>query len=169
MNGDLERPQHHYYRLALVAARRRDLSAAALYARYALALNADHEGAAKLLALCLDDLGEAGGGYALSGYAVGEYASGNAADGLAKVRELAGQKKWRAAEKAAQALPRRSVRILNIRGCLLAAAKRYAQAAECFAEALAMDRGNTLAAKGFAETAPRRNFPSRSIVGRGMT
>jgi tetratricopeptide (TPR) repeat protein len=71
---------------------------------------------------------------------------------------LAGQKKWRAAEKAAQAVPRRSVRVLNIRGCLLAAAKRYAQAADCFAKALTMDRCNALAAEGFAETAARRKW-----------
>jgi tetratricopeptide (TPR) repeat protein len=135
-----------YYRLALLAAQRRALSGAALYARYALAFNADHEGAAKLLELCLDELGEAVRGETLE-------------DGLGPLRVLAGQKKWRAAEKAARVLPRQSVRILNIRGCLLAAAKRYAASSECFAKALRMDRGNALALEGFAETSSRRNFP----------
>jgi tetratricopeptide (TPR) repeat protein len=132
--------QQRYYRIALAAAQRRDLSRAALYARYVLALNADHEGAAKLLEICRDELGE------------------SVEDGLDKIRALAGQKKWRAAEKAARALPRQSVRILNIRGCLHAAAKHYRRAADCFARALIMDRSNTLAAEGFAEAASRRIF-----------
>jgi tetratricopeptide (TPR) repeat protein len=133
-----------YYRMALIAAQRRDLSGAVLYARYALALNPEHEGAAKLLELCLDEWGEAAAG-------------NHTEDGLETVRTLAGQKKWRAAEKAAQALPRQSVRILNIRGCLLATAKRYAGAAVCFAKALTMDRSNARAAQGFVETSSRRN------------
>jgi tetratricopeptide (TPR) repeat protein len=141
------RPEGTYYRLALLAARRRDISGAALYARYALAFNPEQAGAAKLLELCRDELGELPGG---------ENAAG---DGLARVRELAAQKKWRAAEKAAGALPRQSVRILNIRGCLLARARRFARAADCFAQALAMDRFNVLAARGFAETSSRRSFP----------
>jgi tetratricopeptide (TPR) repeat protein len=136
MNGE------RYYRMALAAAVRRDLAGAVLYARYALALNVEHPGAAKLLELCLDELGEVAGGY----------------DDLDRVRVLAGQKKWCAAEKAARAIPRQSVHILNIRGCLLAAAKRYARAADCFARALTMDRSNALAAEGFAETSSRRNF-----------
>jgi tetratricopeptide (TPR) repeat protein len=146
MNGELAtRYYRRYYRLALAAALRRDLSGAALYARYALALNPDHEGAVKLLELCLDELGENAAGETVE-------------DGLDHVRKLAEQKKWRAAEKAAQAVPRQSVRILNIRGCLLAAAKRYAQAAECFAKALVMDHSNALAAEGFAETSARRKW-----------
>jgi tetratricopeptide (TPR) repeat protein len=127
-----------YYRLALAAAQRRDLSGASLYARYALALNPEHEGAAILLSLCLDELGEA---------------VCDTPDALEKVRVLAGQKKWREAEKAAKSIPRQSVRILNIRACLLAAAKRYVGAASCFAKALAMDRGNALASEGLAEVA----------------
>jgi tetratricopeptide (TPR) repeat protein len=146
MSGEFEtRYYRRHYRLALAAAQRRDLNNAALYARYALALNPNHEGAAKLLELCLDELGESAAGETVG-------------DGLGRVRELAEQKKWRAAEKAAQAVPRRSVRILNIRGCLLAAAKRYAQAADCFAKALMMDRCNALAAEGLAETAAQRKW-----------
>jgi tetratricopeptide (TPR) repeat protein len=134
--------------LALLAAARRDLGNAALYARYTLALDAEHAGAAKLLELCLDELGETA-------------RVDRIPDGLETVRTLAAQKKWCAAEKAARALPRQSVRVLNIRACLLAAEKRYARAADCFAKALAMDRGNALAAEGFAETALRRNFLHR--------
>jgi tetratricopeptide (TPR) repeat protein len=146
MTGETEmRYCRRYYRLALLAALRRDLSGAALYARYALAFDAEHAGAAKLLELCLDELGEAACG-------------SNAPDELETVRALAGQKKWSAAEKAARALPRQSVRVLNIRACLLAAGKRYARAADCFAKVLTMDHGNALAAEGFTETAARRNF-----------
>ncbi|MDR1175121.1 MAG: hypothetical protein LBK83_06605 [Treponema sp.] len=151
MTGETEMwYRRRYYRLALLAALRRDLSVAALYASYALAFNAEHAGAAKLLELCLDELGEAACG-------------NNAPDGLEMVRVLAGQKKWSAAEKAAQALPRQSVRVLNIRACLFAAEKRYAQAADCFAKALTMDHGNVLAAEGFAGTALRRNFPQNFL------
>jgi hypothetical protein len=132
-----------YYRLALAAAQRHDLSGAVRYARYTLALNAEHEGAAKLLELCLDELGEA--------------ACSVTSDGLEKVRALAGQKKWREAEKAARLLPQ-NVRILNIRACLLAVSKRYSDAALCFATVLSMDRCNTGAAEGFAETAARRKW-----------
>jgi tetratricopeptide (TPR) repeat protein len=126
-----------YYRLALAAARRRDLRGAVLDARCALALNPEHEGAAKLLSLCLDELGD----------------DDDTPDGLEKVRALVEQKKWRNAEKAAKSIPRQSVRILNIRACLLAAAKRYASSSACFAKVLTMDRCNALASEGLAETA----------------
>jgi tetratricopeptide (TPR) repeat protein len=143
VNGDTE---SLYYRLGLMAARRRDLKGAALYARYALALNVEHGGAAKLLEICLEELGEsASGGNAPNG-------SETPAGPLAAIRALVEKKKWRAAEKIAELLPIQSVRILNIRGCLLAAAKSYARAAACFAKALTMDRFNSLAAEGFAET-----------------
>ncbi|MDR2608841.1 MAG: hypothetical protein LBC57_10670 [Treponema sp.] len=147
MSGETETLyRRRYYRLALLAALRHDLGSAVLYASYVLELNAEHAGAAKLLELCLDELGET--------------ASGNRApDGLERVRVLAGQKKWRAAEKAAQDLPRQSVRILNIRACLFSLEKRYAEAAECFAKVLTMDHGNALAAEGFVETSLRRKFP----------
>jgi tetratricopeptide (TPR) repeat protein len=138
-------PEKRYYRLALSAAVRRDLSGAAIYARYACLLDPENEDAAKLLELCLYELGEV------------------ADDGFDQVRALASQKKWRKAEQAARAIPRQSVRVLNIRGCLLAAAKRYAQAADCFAAVLNKDRFNRLAADGFvtanfAQTAARRKW-----------
>jgi tetratricopeptide (TPR) repeat protein len=141
-----------------LAARRRDISGAALYARLALALNPEQAGAARLLELCRDELGECAFSDAASDAscdAVGESAAG---DELAKVRALTAQKKWLAAEKPAGVLPRQSVRILNIRGCLLARAQRFARAADCFAKALAMDRFNALAARGFAETQARRKW-----------
>jgi tetratricopeptide (TPR) repeat protein len=149
MTGETEtRYDRRYYRLGLWAAARRDLSGAVRYARYALAVNPAHGGAAKLLGLCRGALGEG---------EPGEAAGGNTAgDGLTEVRALAAQKKWRAAEKAARALPCQSVRVLNLRGCLHAAGKRYAQAAACFAEALTLDHGNALAAAGFAATVARR-------------
>jgi tetratricopeptide (TPR) repeat protein len=130
-------PDKRYYRLALSAAVRRDLSGAVIYARYACLLAPENEDAAKLLELCL--------------YELGENSSGEVADdGFDQVRALAAQKKWRKAEQAARAIPHQSVRVLNIRGCLLAAAKRYAQAAGCFAAAMNKDRFNRLASAGFA-------------------
>ncbi|MDR1446579.1 MAG: hypothetical protein LBI90_06785 [Treponema sp.] len=151
MTGETEMLYYRrYYRLALLAALRRDLGSAVLYASYALELNAEHAGAAKLLELCLDELGET-------------VCGNRAPDELERVRVLAGQKNWRAAEKAARVLPRQSVHILNIRACLFALEKRYAQAAECFAKALAMDHGNALAAEGIAETSLRRSFPQNFL------
>jgi tetratricopeptide (TPR) repeat protein len=108
-------------------------------------LDPENGDAAKLLELCLYELGENGGGE-------------TADDGFDRVRALVAQKKWRKAEQAVRAISRQSARVLNIRGCLLAAAKRYAQAADCFAAALSKDRCNRLAAAGFAETAARRRW-----------
>ncbi|MDR3191569.1 MAG: hypothetical protein LBT87_00720 [Treponema sp.] len=68
---------------------------------------------------------------------------------------LAGQKKWQAAAKAAKDVPHQSVRLLNIQGCLWALAKRYEQAADCFAKVLEKDRGNTLAPEALAEIGRR--------------
>jgi tetratricopeptide (TPR) repeat protein len=49
-----------YYRLALAEAARRNLSGAVLYARYAAALDPEHQNAVQLLRLCLYELGESG-------------------------------------------------------------------------------------------------------------
>jgi tetratricopeptide (TPR) repeat protein len=133
-----------YYRLALSAAAQRNLSSAQLYARYACLFDGDHEDAAKLLDLCLYELGESAGGEAEG-----------LDDGLGSVRALAEKKQWRAAAKAAGAVPRQSVRVLNIQGCLWAAADCYAKAAGCFAKALAKDRDNQLAAAALADLAQR--------------
>jgi tetratricopeptide (TPR) repeat protein len=135
---DLEK---RYYRLALSAAVRRDLSGAAIYARYVCLVDPENGDAAKLLELCLYELGV-----------------GGADDGFDQVRAVVAQKKWRKAEQAAQAISHQSVRVLNIRGCLLASAQRYAQAADCFATALSKDRFNRLAAAGFTETAAQRRW-----------
>jgi hypothetical protein len=108
-------------------------------------LDPENGDAAKLLELCLYELGENGGGE-------------TADDSFDRVRALVAQKKWCKAEQAAQAIPRQSVRVLNIRGCLLAAAKRYVQAADCFATALSKDHFNRLAATGLVETAAKRRW-----------
>jgi tetratricopeptide (TPR) repeat protein len=129
-----------YYRLALSAAAQRNLSSAVLYARYACLFDGGRRNAAKLLELCLYELGEAAGGED---------------DGLEAVRALAKKKDWRAAARAARTIPHQSVRILNIQGCLWAAARDHTQAADCFARALAKDRDNRLAAAGLAELARR--------------
>ncbi|MDR1047324.1 MAG: hypothetical protein LBL64_06075 [Treponema sp.] len=149
-----------YYRLALSAAVRRDLTAAVLYARYALLFAPENPGAVTLLRLCCNELGEAeeaGPAYI--------FQSPNLAEGLEKVSRLAAEKKWRDAARAAGALPRQSVRILNISGCLWALAKDYAKAADFFAQALNRDRGSRLAAKGLAESTLKRK-PFWNILGR---
>jgi tetratricopeptide (TPR) repeat protein len=131
-----------YYRLALSAAAQRNLSSAVLYARYACLFDGEHRDAAKLLDLCLYELGEQVDGESVD-------------DGLEAVRVLAEKKKWRAAAKAARIIPRQSVRLLNIQGCLWAAAKDHAKAAGYFAKALAKDRDNRLAVAALAELARR--------------
>jgi tetratricopeptide (TPR) repeat protein len=144
-----------YYRLALSAAGRRDLTNAVVYARYACLLDPQHSDAAALLGLCLYELGESEAPRSADAPVIGE-AQDITADALERVRSLMEQKKWRAAARAARAIPHQSVRILNIQGCIFAGAKRYALASDCFAKALAKDRGNRLAAEALAELAPRR-------------
>jgi tetratricopeptide (TPR) repeat protein len=138
--------EKRYYRLALSAAVRRDLGGAAIYAQYACLLSPENGDAAKLLELCCYELGENGED-----------------DGLDQVRALVTQKKWRKAEQAARTIPHQSVRVLNIRSCLLALARQYTQAVDCFAAALGKDRFNRLAtdglvAAGLAATAVQRKW-----------
>ena len=129
-----------YYRLGLAAARQRDLRAALACAEFARALDPDHEGAARLGEICRIELGEAG------------------EPDLEGIALLAGRKKWKAAALAARGLSCQSVRLLNIQGCLWALAKRYGSAADCFAQALERDRGNTLAAEALVRLGRRRKF-----------
>jgi tetratricopeptide (TPR) repeat protein len=127
-----------YYRLALAAAQRRDLSAALRYAVFACGLDPGHGDAARLAEICRDELGE------------------GREPVLERIGPLVERKKWAAAARAAGSVPDRSVRLLNIQGCLWALAKRYAPAMDCFAKALAKDRGNIFAADALAETGRRR-------------
>jgi len=130
-----------YYRLALSKAARRELSDAIRFARYACEFNENHEKAARLLALCLHELGELSVG---------------SEDEFKRISAAAQQKKWRQAMRLAKALPHRNVRELNIQGCVYACAKKYREAARAFAEALEKDRGNKLALAGLAEATKRR-------------
>jgi len=125
-----------YYRLALSAAAQRDVSAAAMFARYACMLNQNHENAAKLFGLCMNELG---------------YFETDSSEVLMGIRALAGQKKWREALNRAKSNHNNSVRMLNIQGCLYACAKRYGKAARFFSKALEKDRGNRLATACLAE------------------
>jgi tetratricopeptide (TPR) repeat protein len=124
-----------YYRLGLAAAKRRDLGAALGYARFALLFDPEHPGAVRLAELCRIELGE-------------ETEAPDPA--LECIARLAGEKKWKAAALAAKAA-RQNVRLLSIQGCLWALAKRRGKAADCFAQALARDHGNALAAAALAE------------------
>ncbi|MDR1636755.1 MAG: hypothetical protein LBR93_05400 [Treponema sp.] len=128
-----------YYRLGLGAAKRRDLSAALDYAASACILDPEHDGAARLAEICRYELGEPQN------------------PEFEQIWLLAGKRKWKAAAEAAKNVPHQSVRLLNTQGCLWALAKRYALALDCFARALAKDRGNLLAADALAELGPQRN------------
>lgn len=135
-----------YYRLGLGAAKRRNLSAALAYAKFARLLNPEQEGAGRLAEICRIELGEAG-----------EPREPEVESRLDRIILLAGKKKWKAAALAAKgASP--SVRLLAIEGCLWALAKRYGSAADCFARALAKDRGNALAAEALSSLGRRRKF-----------
>jgi len=125
-----------YYRLALSKATQRDLSGAMELARYACLFDSSHENAARLLELCQHE----------SGYPDSEYI-----DDIKQILIRIERREWRRAARLAKSIPRQSVRILNIRGCIYACAKKYAVAAGFFAEALEKDRGNRLAAAGLVE------------------
>ena len=167
-----------YYRLALSSAARRDLSGAARYARFAYLLDEGQINAAKLLGLCLYELGEPEYARYLSTEAgpppVSEApmvsgdspASGDPPvsgegqpplkDALDQIRSLAGQKKWRKALLQAEKIPHQSVRVLLIQGCLYASAKHFGAASRVFVKALEKDCANPLALAGLAETVKRR-------------
>ena len=117
-----------YCSLALHNAKQRDLSGAVVYARRSLILDPDNEKARRLLGLCLFESGE-------------KILPGT----LARVRELRARKKWRKAESLLRACKHQSVRVLLIRGCLMASAGKYKAAARLFAAALSKDKGNRAA------------------------
>ncbi|MDR0376944.1 MAG: hypothetical protein LBH70_04035 [Spirochaetaceae bacterium] len=129
-----------YYRLGLGAAARRDLSAALRYAEFACILNPGYGDAARLGEICRYELGD-----------------DDDEPALEHVSLLAGQKKWKAAAVAAGNVSRQTVRLLNIQGCLWTLAKRYDLGADCFARALAKDRGNALAPEALACLGRRQN------------
>jgi hypothetical protein len=135
------------YRLGIAAAKRRDLSAALAYAELSRVLDPEREDAAHLAEICRTELGE-----------TGETPDPETEGELNRIRLLAGRKKWKAAALAAARISPQSVRILKIRGCLWALAKRRRPAADCFTKALAKDRGDALAAEALAFFGPRRNF-----------
>ena len=126
-----------YCSLALHNAKQRDLSSAVVYARRSLILNSDNEKARRLLGLCLFESGE------LENFIAQEH---KALPGtLARVCELRARKKWRKAEALLRACKHQSVRVLLIRGCLMASAGKYKAAARLFAAALSKDKGNRAA------------------------
>ena len=143
MNKDLA---SQYYRLALAAAMRRDLSAAIKYARYARVYDDAHENAAKLLCLCAYETGciDALDNTLINPEVTALIESTNAETNksLAKIRSDIKRNKWRKAASRAKAIPHRSARVLKIRGCIFAASGRYGKAGRCFVKALKKDRGD---------------------------
>ena len=122
-----------YYRLALSAASQRDLTEAVCLARYACMFDESHKNAARLVQLCMSELGGL---------------SSNLEFDAGKIKVYTTQKKWRKAARLMKAFPRQDVYALNILGCIYACAKRYGTAARFFSQALDKDRGNRLAAAG---------------------
>ena len=122
-----------FYHLALVSAKKRDLSRAVVLARHALCIAPEDEKASRLLEICLYELGD-----------LGEL-------NMERMREFVAKKKWRKAEAEARALKHQSVRVYNIRGCLYAASGRYRKAAVMFAKALEKDNGNETARRCLIE------------------
>jgi len=130
------------YRLALSLASQRDLSGAVRLSRYACQLNKNHEKAIKLLEICLHELGNL---------------NPESDESYEQIRIPVKQKKWRKAISHAKSTPHRSVRILNIQGCIYACAKRYKKAAQAFSEALEKDKHNKTATSGLAEVIKHRS------------
>jgi hypothetical protein len=77
-------------------------------------------------------------------------------DGLAETGRLARLGKWRAALRTAEKIPHQSARLLNIRGCILAGAGRYAMAGRLFAMAAEKDAGGRAAREYLAEAARQK-------------
>jgi hypothetical protein len=75
--------------------------------------------------------------------------------GLDEAEQFARRGKWRTALKTVEKIPHQSVRLLNIRGCILAGAKRYARAGKLFAAAMEKDAGSRAASTYLRETAKR--------------
>lgn len=141
-----------YYQMALCAARKRDITQAAAYAHYCCELFSDHERAAKLLEICLCELGDLN--IRRQGGEGREEAS--IRDMCTEIRGLAQSGKWRKAAHRAAAESVQNVRMLNIQGCIHACAGHFGTSARYFSKALEKDRGNHLALKGLMEATSRK-------------
>jgi tetratricopeptide (TPR) repeat protein len=156
-----------YYLLALSAAERGDLSACARLASLSVALGYARDGAVRrLLGLCLYELGElerAADALADCPELADEVRVSQALTkaGLADAEAFLRRGSWRAALRAVSAIPHQSVRLLNIRGCILAGSKRYARAGRLFAQALRKDAGGRAAPEYLREAAGRAPFFGR--------
>ena len=122
-----------YYRLALSAASQRNLTEAVRLARYACMFDESHENAARLVKLCMYELGNL---------------NLNPMFDAGQIKVYVKQKKWRKAARLVKSFPHQNVYALNILGCIYACAKRYGMATRFFSQALDKDRGNRLAAAG---------------------
>jgi thioredoxin-like negative regulator of GroEL len=151
------------YLLALSAAQRGELSVAARLAACALSLEETQDNARRLLGLCLYELGNLEAAADILAVfpdladAVRE-ACALTQTGLEETEQFARRGKWRAALKTADRIPHQSVRLLNIRGCILAEAGHYARAGRLFAEAMEKDTGNRFTSACLMETARRTKF-----------
>ena len=152
---------YDYYRMALFCARYNDLSRAVTLARNAICLDPDDERPRRLLGLCLYEMGYMDGAEKallifpeLYRQVVDEHELTREA--IEKIRILVAAKKIRKAKTRARKIQNQSVRVLNIRGCLLAASKRYGKAAKIFTRALKKDSGDKTALTGIMEVCKKR-------------
>ena len=157
-DGDLS---NEYYRMALFNAKHNNLSRAAELAQNAICLNPDDGRPRRLLGLCLYEMGDMDGAEkALSAFpelyeqVADEHKLARAE--IENIRSLMAEKKTRKAEARARKIRHKSVRVLNIRACILAASKRYKKAARIFARALNKDNGDKTALSGIMATCVKR-------------
>jgi len=142
-----------FYRIALSAAVRHDLNSAVEYCRLAILFDESHKNAIKLLSICLHELG---------------YSDHDDADDIQMIKTLSMQKKWREAVRLTKKSSNRSVRMLNIQGCLYSCARLYGRAVRSFSEALSKDCGDQQAVACLAEATRLRDsfwwrFHERSL------
>lgn len=159
----MEELGHRFYLLALSSAKRGDLSDAARLAYCALSLDSKQDKARRLLGICLYEFGDTQNAASILAQIpelsdAAREAHERTVDGLSTVAQLIRRGKWRQALKAAENIPHQSVRLLNIRGCILAGEKRYVKAGRLFALAEEKDRGGHNAPGYLRETAKRVKF-----------
>ncbi len=153
-----------FYRMALIAAKSGDLTAAIGYASYALDLDKQNDSARKLLGLCLYESGEVSEAEAVLACTEWKTAAYGALtemnEAFTRASDFVRRKKWRKALRVLKDA-RPNARLWNIRGCIYACAGRLARAKVCFANALSLDTGNRRAAEYMKELA---SHPSRRSI-----
>jgi tetratricopeptide (TPR) repeat protein len=149
--------------LALSAAKNGDLTTASLFAARSAQLLDEPKDALRLWVICQYELGGSVSSSLIYFENDHEFLDGLGDSikltdaGLDAVRAHIARGKWRLALKAAESIPHQSVRVLNIRGLILASAGRYAAAAKLFSAAFEKDRGGHAAPMYLKESVGKMN------------